>query len=160
MSIAKANLFVTIVEGDLLLSSEDILAHQTNCLGIMGGGIALQIKNKYPNVFKQYREFCLNRTCSEKLLGECQIVKIENEPNRYIANLFGQFEISRTSVQTREDCLEKALIILKNEAQRKDLSVGIPYKIGCGLAGGNWDNVYQIISRVFYDYPVTIYKIP
>ena len=34
------------VKGNLLESPVQIIAHQVNCLGIMGGGIALQIKNK------------------------------------------------------------------------------------------------------------------
>ena len=45
------------VKGNLLESPVHIIAHQVNCLGIMGGGIALQIKNKWPKVFEEYKEF-------------------------------------------------------------------------------------------------------
>ena len=29
--------------------------------------------------------------------------------------------------------------------------MGIPYGLGCGLAGGDWNVVYNIINDVFYD---------
>ena len=33
-----------IINGNIFDGNEDIICHQTNCLGIMGGGIALQVK--------------------------------------------------------------------------------------------------------------------
>jgi hypothetical protein len=38
------------------------------------------------------------------------------------------------------------------------MSIAIPFNLGCGLAGGNWDTVDKIIEDVFDDYDVTIYK--
>lgn len=32
------------------------------------------------------------------------------------------------------------------------MRVAIPYGLGCGLAGGNWNIVYEIIARQFEDY--------
>lgn len=43
---------------DLLKIDKGIICHQTNCIGVMGGGIALQIRNKWPNVYKQYVNEC------------------------------------------------------------------------------------------------------
>ena len=51
---------IKIFDGDILNASEYILAHQVNCMGIMGSGIAKQIKDKYPEVFEQYRKFFVN----------------------------------------------------------------------------------------------------
>ena len=41
---------------------------------------------------------------------------------------------------------------------RKDQIIGFPYKIGCGLAGGDWNVVESIINEIFKDYKVEIYK--
>ncbi|WP_411668007.1 hypothetical protein [Bacillus subtilis] len=38
---------IKIIQGDLLEAKENIIAHQVNCKGVMGSGIALQIKKKY-----------------------------------------------------------------------------------------------------------------
>ena len=35
----------------------------------------------------------------------------------------------------------------------------LPYRIGCGLAGGNWQIVKQMIENIFSDYPISIYKL-
>lgn len=49
---------VTIKNGDILESTENIICHQVNVDGIMGGGLARQIASCYPDVEKGYREFC------------------------------------------------------------------------------------------------------
>lgn len=42
------------IVGDLLKQDKvDIICHQTNCKGVMGAGIAFQIKRAYPEVFKK-----------------------------------------------------------------------------------------------------------
>ena len=47
------------IVGDLLKQDKvDIICHQTNCKGVMGAGIAFQIKRTYPEVFKKYKD-CL-----------------------------------------------------------------------------------------------------
>jgi O-acetyl-ADP-ribose deacetylase (regulator of RNase III) len=60
----KTKLKTTVVDGDLLDQKTDVIAHQVNCLGVMGAGVALQIKNKWPEVYEGYKNFChdeLNR---------------------------------------------------------------------------------------------------
>ena len=42
---------IEIVNGDLLQSNLPLIAHQTNCLGVMGAGIAKAIKNKWNSVY-------------------------------------------------------------------------------------------------------------
>jgi len=66
-----------------------IICHQTNCVGVMGGGLALQIRNKWPEVYKQYCSFCegyQNRKAIE-LLGYVQDVIVDND--LVVANCFG-----------------------------------------------------------------------
>ena len=41
-------------KGNLLDAQTDVIAHQVNCQGVMGSGVAKQIKEKWPDVFKQY----------------------------------------------------------------------------------------------------------
>lgn len=145
---------IKIIDGDILQASEDIICHQVNCMGVMGGGIAKQIKNKYPNVFDMYRKFFVNNKFTA--LGKCQIVKAEDD--KYIANLFGQYNYGTNKQQTDYKALEEALFSLKVNAKDNNLSVAIPYNIGCGLAGGSWEVVYKIIEEVFQDYDVTLYR--
>ena len=49
---------IKTVNGDLLQSNLPLIAHQTNCLGVMGAGIAKAIKNKWNSVYIQYANHC------------------------------------------------------------------------------------------------------
>ena len=45
---------IKIIEGNILNAEEDIICHQVNCRGKMGSGLAKQIRDKYPDVYKEY----------------------------------------------------------------------------------------------------------
>lgn len=50
---------ITILkDGDLFNCGANILVNATNCEGIMGGGIALAFKERFPDMFKDYVEVC------------------------------------------------------------------------------------------------------
>ena len=52
---------VTFLLGDLLNSKCKYLVCTVNCFGVMGAGIALQFKEAYPDMFKQYVVACKNQ---------------------------------------------------------------------------------------------------
>lgn len=145
---------INSINGDLLKTDYNILCHQVNPFGIMGAGIAYQIKSMYPAVFEQYKNLCRCNMDPGELLGVVQLVKVKN--TQYIANIFSQNGLGRFKNLTNYTELELALSKIKGIAKERNLSVALPRKMGCDLAGGNWDLVYDIIERVFDDYPVTI----
>jgi len=147
---------IKIIDGNILEAKENIIGHSCNCMGVMGSGLAKQIRNKYPKVFKDYQTYLTNIKFSIQALGKCQIVKAEE--NKYIANLFGQYKYGRDKQYTDYTALEEALFSLKVSAKDHNKSVAIPFNIGCGLAGGSWEVVYKIIEEVFSDYDVALYR--
>ena len=46
-----------IIYGDILNITEGIIRQQVNCMGVMGSGLAKQIRNKYPRVYQKYKDF-------------------------------------------------------------------------------------------------------
>lgn len=156
LSLINRNDKLPIIHEDLLNSHEDIIAHQTNCKGVMGAGLALQIKNKYPNVFYEYKNFCEKYNFSEDLLGKIYISNLEN--GKFIVDLFGQYGFSTKTKQTNLKYLKNSLILLKDFALNNNLSISLPFNIGCGLAGEEWKNVENILLEVFYNYPIILYK--
>lgn len=46
------------VTGDLLAAHSEALVNSVNCVGVMGRGVALQFKRRFPANFKAYREAC------------------------------------------------------------------------------------------------------
>lgn len=150
---------IKVVEGNILDAKEDIIGHQVNCHSVMGAGLAKQIKLKYPNVYKEYMWYCDSfKNDKQQLLGQCYIVETDND-DKYIANIFGQYGFGRHERQTNYVALEMGLKNLKRIAHEHDKSVALPYGLGCGLAGGSWDIVYEIIDYVFEDHEVTLYKL-
>lgn len=146
----------TFHSGDILDSGADIIVHQVNCMGVMGAGMAKQIRNKYPNVFDIYKKRCdefSDRLDRLSLLGKAQYVQISR--NRYIANCFGQLDYRRRGQYDRMtdyDALKNALKSVNEFAIIRQLkTVAIPFWLGCGLAGGDWNTVKNIIDAELAD---------
>lgn len=148
---------IKLIEGDLLSAQEGIIGHQTNTKGVWGSGIAKSIKQKHPDAYPLYQLAC--HEYGDNLLGLCWTTKVSED--RVIANLFGQTTYGRNKnvVYTDYAALKTALQSLKIRAKKFGHSVALPYKIGCGLANGDWEIVYGIIEEVFSDYEVTLYKL-
>lgn len=156
---------IKIVNGDLLQSNLPLIAHQTNCLGVMGAGIAKSIKNKWNLVYTQYINFCKLLKYSKELLGKCQVCITGDKPINLVANLFGEYSFTESVAPyenryTDYDALKKALLDLKDFCKNNEITeIGIPYKLGCGLAGGDWDRVvYPMLQELFAnDSIITLY---
>lgn len=122
-----------------------IILHSVNCKGVMGAGLAKQIREKYPNVYSTYCKHC--HDAKEPLLGSWLAVKAND--GKWIINLFGQDGFGRDKRYTDYDALKKSMYGAK--AALGDVPIAIPYKLGCGLGGGDWNIVYGIIEEVFGD---------
>ena len=147
---------IKIVDGDILKAKEDIICHQVNCMGAMGSGIAKQIRNKYPEVYKKYSSYCDKHEDSSQMLGITQFIKCHD--GKVIANMFGQLHYGTHKQQTDYIALRKCFEYLWMRIEETKESVAIPFNIGCGLAGGSWETVYKIIEEVFGNYDVTLYR--
>ena len=142
-------------KGDLLDSDCTVIMHQANCFKTMGAGIAKSIAEKYPEAYLADKSLPLSPA---QRLGRFSYAKAKD--GKTIVNLYGQYGCGK-GIQTNYDKLESAIYQFFTKA-RKDSSVnlekvGVPYKIGCGLAGGDWDIVKSILSRQSELHKITIY---
>jgi O-acetyl-ADP-ribose deacetylase (regulator of RNase III) len=60
-----------IKQGDIFESSCEVIANPINCVGVMGGGLALAFKKKYPEHFETYKKMCQN---GEIKVGELYVI--------------------------------------------------------------------------------------
>ena len=150
------------VHGDLLTCGADILCHQVNYHGVMGGGVAYAIATKLftPDDYKAYQTLCLQQR--EQLVGSVQYIQSSIDPRYTIANLFSQDErlavMGSVSI-TDYSAMERGLLRLEQYAYTAKKSVAVPGYIGCGIAGGDWTRVKDILRRVFgedFDVSITI----
>ncbi|MMZ42125.1 Macro domain protein [compost metagenome] len=151
-----------VVEMDILKATENIIVHQVNCRGVMGSGLAKQIRAEWPHVYTLYKERVSDNN-PESLLGQMQIIDISNDGTQFVANLFGQLDYGRDNIRyTVYSALRTSLMLLKAYAVAHGYTVAIPYQLGCGRGGGKWDDVQFMIRDVFTDHIgiVNIYKLP
>ncbi|ACV63283.1 Appr-1-p processing domain protein [Desulfofarcimen acetoxidans DSM 771] len=155
---------VKIIDGDLLnllISPCVVIAHQVNCKGVMGSGIAKKIREKWPKVYADYK---MEHKSGKLVLGYLCGTWVKDEQvhggNRYIANLCGQnrYRVLLPFPQTNYEALEKSLKSLVAQ-YGKYAPVGMPYGIGCGRAGGRWEIVYNIIEKVFTNCECHLYRL-
>lgn len=146
---------IEIIEGNILDYDKEILVQQVNCQGVMGGGLALQILKRYPEVPKEYKKYCSKRmkqaTKTSELLGE--VLYVDTYDGKIVANVFGQDFIRNgeqdKTVYTEEWALLKGIESIRNKAFLLNLSVGIPTYIGCGMANGDWESIRPKIEAIF-----------
>lgn len=156
---------VIVKNGNLLDATEKYIGHQVNCRGVMGAGVAKAIKEKYRDVYESYRCLCQKRDISTPLLGSAQFIFTENE--KVIFNLFGQDDIGgrirRTNYAALINAVNQALekISITNVANKEKESLALPYGIGCGLGGGDWEIVYLLLldASNMYNVDIILYKL-
>ena len=156
---------IKIIDGDLLESGADIIAHQVNCCAAMNSGVAKQIRKRFPRVYEEYMNLFKSKDKSQSLLGTVQVVEIPNE-NRFILNLFAQGKYGYdgkqyTNMKALRKCLEGTKEVAKNLELilGENIRVAMPYKISCARGGANWDEVYAIIEEVFKDCDVELWRL-
>ena len=154
---------IKILDGDVVYADADIIAHQVNCRGTMGAGLAKQIKFFFPEAFNAYESLCKqHRYDPDELLGNCQLV-MSTKPNDdrvIIANLFAQDRYGRDRRFTDYDAFRQCMVALNRKAKSiYAKTIALPYKIGCGLAGGDWDKIYNIIENELAGFDVKLYRI-
>lgn len=137
--------YIYETKGDLLDSSAKIRCQQVNCQGVMGAGLAKQVKERYPEVFEQYKALC--DQFGSSLMGHTQFVSCHD--GTIMANLFAQETYGTSTVQTDIGALDDCLSKVADFSFRVGAIPAFPKFLGCGLAGGDWDAVYKLISGYF-----------
>lgn len=144
---------IEVINGNIFNGNDDIICHQVNTFGVMGAGIAAQIKRLYPKVYEVYHEIC-NEYKPQQLMGNVLFCNQYAPPE--IANFFSQYDMT-TDYNAMESCLKAVY----NYAKRNNRIVAIPYGMGCGIARGDWNIVYKMIEEIFGkdDIKCTIYRL-
>lgn len=146
---------VQFAKADIRNVKRGIICHGVNTHGVMGAGVALVLRLKWPSIMTKYVELC-NGPNPAELLGQTDIVQISED--LYIANCFSQVDAGpyRGTPYASADAIEKSLIPACNLANEKQMPLYMP-EIG-GLRGGlNFHR--EVLPRVYYlaqDYAVNI----
>lgn len=178
-----------IQSGDLLQSDCHIIAHQCNCFAKMGAGIAKQIKQLYPEAYQADQNGTIPVGSKERL-GTVTAAIVDGG-KRVVFNLYGQYRYTgklQTDYEALENALNQMFYVINRQmplpllftdVQNSDwdpawdpkwkelkftgskLKIGLPYRIGCGLAGGDWTRVEEILLAVSekHQHDLYLYKL-
>lgn len=138
----------------LSVKSAAVIAHGCNTIGKMGRGLALDIRNKYPHVYYDYKAHCSQ--FGSLLLGDVSMYEVDEESELWIANLYTQTEISRTKrvaqVNAIRKSLDQLLELMTTDYRFLYHQLFIPY-IGCSNGGLDWiEDVEPIIISLDKEY--------
>ncbi len=142
---------VEVMVGDVLQSKAQTLVNTVNCVGVMGKGIALLFKQRYPNMYRDY-------------VGRCRNNRVKPGIPYHYTDLFGNSIINFPtknhwrSPSRIEDIVTGIDYFIDHYKEWGIESVAFP-PLGCGNGGQDW----RIIGRIMYqklsqvDIPVEIY---
>lgn len=131
-----------IENGNIFTSKCDYIVNPVNTIGVMGAGLALQFKSRFPKNFLKYQEACKNESL---IPGKILITK---EHNKFVVNF-------PTKKHYKDDSkLEYIISGLQNLKQiaidNNMQSIAFP-KLGCGLGNLSWKNVEPLILDFAHD---------
>lgn len=156
-----------IESGNLVNVREGLICHGVNCMGVMGSGVALAIRNKYPQVYQQYSQDPIG----SNMLGRIGVVPIVPE-KLYIVNMYTQVYYGDQTpfrgtchfdYEAFERCLASldAYSLTLTQGRRPPHKIHMPYRIGCGLAQGDWSIVEDMLLKFEFttQHSITLWKI-
>ena len=129
-----------------------IICHICNDIGAWGAGFVLALSNKWHYPEDRYRAMPYYE------LGTAMVLIVEDDI--FVANMIAQHGI-RANISgvppVRYDALSQALESVNNVANTIGATLHMP-RIGCGLAGGEWEAVEAVIKDVV-TVDVTVYDL-
>ncbi len=140
---------VEFMRGDLFTNEQcQAIAHGVNCMGVMGAGFALKIKELYPRASLAWTNRCQRQ---EIITGKCYVLDISDSPVvLQLTTQYGYGHIGRAQPAWVEAALKDMVTVM--DALNVH-SVAMP-AIGCGLGGLHWSLVKSIINWTLADAPI------
>jgi O-acetyl-ADP-ribose deacetylase (regulator of RNase III) len=137
---------LTFVKGNIFESGAEAIVNTVNCVGVMGRGIALQFKKRYPDNFLAYELACKR---SEVVAGKMFVCKTGQ---LLLPKLIINFPTKRHwKSQSKIEDIRQGLVDLKKVIGDYNISsIAIP-PLGAGLGGLDWQAVKREIQEAFED---------
>ena len=135
-----------------------VIAHVCNDSGGWGKGFVLAISRRWQEPEAAYRRWA--RSGQKFGLGMVQLVKVEDHLR--VANMVAQhgYVSPANPVAIRYDALAQCLSKLAGLIEEGTI-IHMP-RIGCGLAGGDWDQIEPLLEEhlAMAGFDVRVYDLP
>ena len=130
---------ITEIDGNIFETTCQTIVNSVNCVGVMGKGIALEFKNRYPGMFESYRNACL------KGLLKPGAIQLYRKTTPWILNFPSKVDWKHPS---KLDYIDAGLAKLADTYEVKGISsIAFP-ELGTANGQLEWEDV----SRLMYEH--------
>lgn len=135
---------LTVVTGDLFDDDAQALVNAVNCQGVMGAGVALEFRHRFPLNYLAYQRACQR--------GDVRPGRVlaHREAGRWVINVPTKRNWRDRS--TMEDVRLGIEALVEELGALRLQSVALP-ALGCGLGGLPWSEVRSVLVRTFRHLP-------
>jgi O-acetyl-ADP-ribose deacetylase (regulator of RNase III) len=139
---------LTYVRSSLFDSPAQTLVNTVNIVGVMGKGIALQFKERYPDMFKAYKKLCDNHALD---IGKLHLWRATDH---WILN----FPTKTTWRQpSKIEYIEAGLEVFQRSYRQMGISsISFP-PLGCGNGNLAWDDVKPVMEHYLSKLDIAVY---
>lgn len=161
---------VAVIVGDLLQSSEPIIAQQCNCVTVKSHGLSETIAARFPyaDCYKMRRAKSRNTAAVPATPGTIQALgPLKGDAGPLVVCMFAQWAPGKPGAfrkyytsdyeDTEKDRAWWFQLCLNEIIAGGITSIAMPYLIGCGLAGGEWAAYEKMLEQS--ELKVTLYKL-
>ena len=138
---------ITYVKGDIFSSPSKVIVNTVNTVGVMGKGVALEFKNRYPDMFQSYKALC-----DEKKLDVGKLVLWKNSSKWVLLFPTKKHWRNPSKMEYIEKGLEK---FVENWDRLGANSIAFP-RLGCGNGGLDWEEVRPMMEKYLNPLPLQI----
>jgi O-acetyl-ADP-ribose deacetylase (regulator of RNase III) len=155
-------MIVFLENSNLLSVASGIILHGCNAQGVMGSGVAKQLRAKYPQIYEDYQNFLAlyRELFEEPALGKVCYTPVTSTltvASGITQNFYGRQGLRYVSYAAIVSCIESAVSTAKLEQK----TLHIPYMIGAGLGGGDLNLITELVEAVslHYSYDIVCHKL-
>lgn len=141
----------TIIDDDLLAIKTGVIIHQVNNKHVMGAGIAKDIRALCPSHYTDYMR-------TNMVLGDIVKTRVSLSPFLGIVGMIAQDGYGRDDEYTKYGAFTHCLLKIRDMYNiNTSIKYYVPAGIGCGLAGGNWRAIIQLLS-IYCPFIIIVHK--
>lgn len=145
---------IVIHNGDLFDSGAPAIGHGVNCAGVMGAGVAKEIRRRYPEAYRQYREVCRR---GDLRPGEVLLYFDPDPKGPVLVNLATQ---DLPGPHAKPDWIRESLQRAVDELSDIGIDSLATPLVGCGIGGLEIEavlNEFKAVDPSFWGFRFDIY---
>lgn len=127
-------------QGNIADDEAEVLINTVNCVGVMGKGVAKLFKEKFPAMYRKYKELCNDNQIK---IGKMSVfIFTRNDKTQHIVNFPTKVHWRNPSTLEMVELGLKDLSELLVKIKPQTMAMPMP---GCGNGGLNWEDVKPLV---------------